>query len=304
MDPDTVKAVVQLKEHHPTNVGEVRQMAGLLSYYRRYIKDFARLAKPLYDLIADNTESENKKKGQRSSKDKVRWSEEHQSTLENLIDKITSTPVMAYPDFTLPFILTTDASKDGLGAVLYQKQDDITRVIAYGSRALTKAERNYNMYAGKLEFLALKWAVGEQFRDYLYYASQFTVFTDNNPLTYILSTAKLNVTCLRWVSELADFNFNIKYRPGKSNTDADTLSRLPMHIDKYMNNCTEEVDGNVLTTVIAATQQANDPMNAWLSSLTVTRHLEKECSDSPDRSSTARSCHWSDTTFQEHREAT
>ena len=277
MDPDTVKAVVQLKQHHPTNVGEVRQITGLLSYYRRYIKDFARLAKPLYDLIAVDTESEKKKKkGQRPSKDKICWTEEHQRTLEELIDKITSTPIMAYPDFTLPFILTTDASKDGLGAVLYQKQDGITRVIAYGSRALTKAERNYNMHAGKLEFLALKWAISEQFRDYLYYATRFTVFTDNNPLTYILSTAKLNATCLRWVSELADFNFDIRYRPGKSNADADTLSRL--HIDKYMEECTEEVDGKVLTTVITATQQAHDPVTAWLSSLTVAMDMGTESS--------------------------
>ena len=88
-----------------------------------------------------------------------------------------------------------------------------------------------NYDSGKLEFLALKWAVCDHFRDYLYYASEFAVYTDNNPLKYILSSAKLNATGLRWVGELADFNFTIKYRPGKVNTDADALSRLLPNVD-------------------------------------------------------------------------
>ena len=86
------------------------------------------------------------------------------------------------------------------------------RVVAYASRALSSAEKNYHLHAGKLEFLALKWAIIDQFRDYLYYSPKFTVFTDNNPLTYILTSAKLNNTCLRWVNELADFHFDVRYR--------------------------------------------------------------------------------------------
>ncbi|KAK3716754.1 hypothetical protein QZH41_000597 [Actinostola sp. cb2023] len=277
MDPNNVKAVVQLKDLHPKNVGEVRQIAGLLSYYRRYIKDFARLAKPIYDLISeDKVGSQKKKVGQRPSKEPVCWTKEHQTVLQNLIEKITSPPVMAYPDFTLPYILTTDASKDGLGAVLYQRQDGVTRVIAYGSRSLTKPERNYNMHAGKLEFLALKWAVTEQFRDYLYHSPGFTVYTDNNPLTYILTTAKVNATSLRWVNELADFHFNIKYRPGRSNADADTLSRITLDINGYMDNCTETINGEAFSTVTNATREANNPSTAWLSSLTAVPCLNEE----------------------------
>ena len=79
------------------------------------------------------------------------------------------------------------------------------------------------MHAGKLEFLALKWAVTEKFRDYLYYSTSFTVYTDNNPLTYILSSAKMFAVRHRRVAELADFNFNVKYRPGKSNIDAPAI---------------------------------------------------------------------------------
>ena len=128
---------------------------------------------------------------------------------------------MAYPDYQKSYIVHTDASKDGLGAVLYQEQEGTVRVIAYASRSLTNAEKNYHLHAGKLEFLALKWAITDQFRDYLYYAPDFTVYTDNNPLTYVLTSARLNATGLRWIGELADFNFNIRNRPGKLSGDAD-----------------------------------------------------------------------------------
>ena len=95
-----------------------------------------------------------------------------------------------YADYTKPFVLHTDASTTGLGAVLYQKQEDgKERVIAYASHTLNKSERNYDTH--KLEFLALKWAITDRFHEYLYGAT-FDVFTDNNPLTYILSTAKLD----------------------------------------------------------------------------------------------------------------
>ena len=94
---------------------------------------------------------------------------------------------------------------------------------SYGSRSLSPAEKSYHLHSGKLEFLALKWAICDHFRDYLYYALSFTVYTDNNPLTYAVSSAKLNKTGLRWVGELADFNFTIQYLPGSINVDADTI---------------------------------------------------------------------------------
>ena len=122
----------------------------------------------------------------------MQWTSEHQRALESLIDQITSPPIFAYPEYDAPFIVHTDASQEGLGAVLYQEQQGTIRVIAYASRTLTPAEKNYHLHSGKLEFLALKWAVTEHFRDYLYYAPKFVVYTDNNPLTYVLSSAKLN----------------------------------------------------------------------------------------------------------------
>ena len=103
---------------------------------------------------------------------------------------------MAYPNFSDPSILHTDGSKVGLGAVLYQLQNGLLGVIAYGSRTLSPAEKSCYFHLGKLEFLSLKWEVCGQFRDYLHYIPSFTVYTDNNPITYVLSSAKLNATCL------------------------------------------------------------------------------------------------------------
>ena len=171
---------------------------------------------------------------------------------------------MAYPDFNSPYILHTDASETGLGAVLYQHQNGLLRVIAYGSCTLTPAEKNYHLHSGKLEFLALKWAVCDQFRDYLYHAPSFTVYTDNNPLTYVLTSAKLNATGLRWIGELADFNFDIKYRPGTSHIDADTLSRLPF--ESYMQECTEETSPETLQAIVTSVQAHAHGDNNWLSS--------------------------------------
>ena len=152
---------------------------------------------------------------------------------------------MAYPDFDRSFVLHTDASQCGLGAILYQKQEDgRLGVIAYASRTLTPAEQKYHLHSGKLEFLALKWAICERFRDYLYYCPSFDVYTDNNPLTYILSSAKLDATRQRWVADLADFTFKIHYKPGKQNAAADTLSRMPLDIQDLSSDF-QEVEGSV-----------------------------------------------------------
>lgn len=112
-------------------------------------------------------------------------------------------------------------------------------VIGYGSRTLTPAEKNYHLHSGKLEFLALKRAICERFRDYLFYAKSFTVYTDNNPLTYVCHTAKLNATGHRWVAELADFNFTIKYCPDRTNGDADGWSRMPLNTEHMEREYTE-----------------------------------------------------------------
>lgn len=148
-----------------------------------------------------------------------RWTE-----FEELKDKLTSPLILAYPDFQKPFELHTDASISGLGAVLYQEQDGMKRVVAYASRSLTKSEKNYSAY--KLEFLALKWAITDKFSDNLA-GNHFIVLTDNNPLTYVLTSAKLDATGQRWAAAIGEFDFDIFYRTGLKNGDADGLSRYP-----------------------------------------------------------------------------
>ena len=154
----------------------------------------------------------------------VEWTTECQQAFEQLKLLCGQIPILAYANYRKPFKLHTDTSGNGLGAVLYQKQEDgMGHMIAYASQTLSKSERNYDGH--KLEFIALKWSVTERFHEYLY-GGHFEVNTDNNPLTYILTTAKLDATGQRWVANLANYNFNIFYRSGKLNVEADALSRI------------------------------------------------------------------------------
>ena len=152
------------------------------------------------------------------------WGVGQQSAFDTLKEKLSFPPILAYADFSKPFLLNTDASSDGLGAVLYQVQGGLEKVIAYASRGLRNSERHYP--AHKLEFLCLKWSVTEKFHDYLY-GNQFEVRTDNNPLTYVLTSAKLDATSHRWLASLSSYNFKLTYRSGRSNGDAGDRSRRP-----------------------------------------------------------------------------
>ena len=166
--------------------------------------------------------------------------------------------------------MTCDASNYGLGAVLYQNQDGVDRVISYASRTLTDAEKNYNLHSGKLEFLALKWAITERFADHLRYCpKKFTVFTDNNPLTYVLTSAKLNATGLRWVADLVEFDFTIKYRPGKENVDADCLSRKPLELSELKKKCTESVEPASVAAVLVEAKNVSGTAVATVNNIDV-----------------------------------
>ena len=217
-NPKKIEAVT--KWPTPKTVYDVRSFLGFVGYYRRFIKNFSKIAKPIREVI---TGLENQSK-RAAKKTHIEWTDIADSAFETLKTMCVNTPILAYPDYQLPFTLHTDSSTDGLGAVLYQKQNGKQRVIAYASRSVSKAESNYP--AHKLEFLALKWAVCEKFHEYLYGTKPFEVFTDNNPLTYVLTSAKLDACGQRWVAKLANYNFSIKYRCGVSNTEADALSRI------------------------------------------------------------------------------
>ena len=203
---------------------------GATGFYRRFIKGYAKIAKPLQDLISDDNS--------KLKKEEVLLTPEAIEAFQQLKVKCMTTPVLAFADFTKPFLLETDASEDGLGAVLQQKQaDGKYHPAAFISRALKGGEKRYHL--SKLEFLALKWAATEQFREYLLYLP-FKVRTDNNPLTYIMTTPNLDALGHRWVSELDDFQMSIEYVRGADNKVADALSqvkdRLPPEAVKELIN--------------------------------------------------------------------
>ena len=217
-NPKKVEAVA--KWPTPKTVYDVRSFLGFVGYYRRFIKDFSKIAKPIREVIT-GLENQSKRSAKKTF---VEWTEAADSAFEHLKKLCISTPILAYPDYKLPFVLHTDSSSEGLGAVLYQKHNGKLRVIAYASRSVSKSESHYP--AHKLEFLALKWAVCEKFHEYLYGSNLFEVYTDNNPLTYVLSSAKLDACGQRWVAKLANYNFTIKYKSGLNNVEADALSRI------------------------------------------------------------------------------
>ena len=140
-------------------------------------------------------------------KQAIKWNEDCEESFQRLKQLCSSTPILAYADYSKPFKLHMHAGNLGLGAVLYQTSEDgLDRVIAYTSRTLSKSERNYPAY--NLEFLALKWVVTDQLHAYLY-GGNFDVYTDNNPLTYILTSAKLDAVGQCWVAPLANYSFQL-----------------------------------------------------------------------------------------------
>ena len=214
---------------------KVKSFVGLVDHYRCFIKGFAKIAAPLYDL----TSGDNKDK----KSEHVDLSPEAHEAFDLLKAACLQAPILSFPDFNKPFLLETDASGRGLGDVLSQKQaDGWYHLMAYASCVMNKTEQRY--HSNKQEFLALKWAVTEQFHEYLSpyrrNRNEFVVCTDNNPLTYIFSSANLDAAGQRWVAHLTSYNFSLEYQKGKDNTVADVLSqmneRLPEEeVQEYLN---------------------------------------------------------------------
>ena len=200
----------------PQTYTDIRAFLGLVGHYRQFIKGFAQIAQPLNEHLAGE--------GASRKSERVSLSEEALEAFEALKQACMNSPVLAFADYTKDFLLETDASKEGLGAVLSQKQEDgWFHPVTYGSWALTMHEKNY--HSTKLEFLALKWTITEHFKEYLLY-QPFLVKTDNNPLTYIMTTPNLDATAHQWVSVLAKYDFWLEYQKGQDNAVADALSRV------------------------------------------------------------------------------
>ena len=195
---------------------QVRKFLGTAGYLRHFIKGYARIAKPLNDLL----QGENNK----LKSHPVGLPPDALVAFQELKMKCLTAPVLAFADFKKPFLLETDASIEGLGAVLSQEQDDgHYHPVTYASHGLKGGELKY--HSSKLEFLALKWAMTEQFREYLQY-QPFLIRTDNNPLTYVLMMPNLDAVGHRSVVAMAGYNFEIQYVHGSDNKVADALSRI------------------------------------------------------------------------------
>lgn len=208
--PDPRKIAVVANWPAPRNVRELRSFLGLASYYRRFIHNFSMIAKPLNALLKQSTSWS--------------WGAEQEAAFQSLVARLCSQPVLAFPDHSQPFLLSTDASGSGIGAILKQKDaEDREHVIAYASRSLTPAETRYTVT--ELECLACVYGIN-QFRQFLF-GKHFYIITDHCALCFLMKIRNPNGRLARWALLLQDFSFDIMYKSGKSHKDADALSRLP-----------------------------------------------------------------------------
>ncbi|KAL5506599.1 hypothetical protein EMCRGX_G008281 [Ephydatia muelleri] len=193
----------------PSCLQDLKQFLGLASYYRRFVRNFAAIVAPLVKL---------------TEKGHVwHWSSDCDAAFLQLKERLVTSPILGYPVFNQPFMVDTDASGEGLGAVLSQYVSGVERVIAFASRSLSKAERKY--CATRREMLALVWAI-KHFRPYLY-GRRFTVRTDHASLRWLQSFHEPEGQVARWLECLSEYDFEVVHRPGTKHTNADALSRMP-----------------------------------------------------------------------------
>lgn len=244
--PDPGKVIKILDWKLPENPKQIKQFLGLSGYYRRFIKDYSKLAKPMTKYL---------KKGQVMNLD----DEEYKKAFSELKNIIASDQVLAYPDFENDFILTTDASNYAVGAVLSQIQEKIERPIAFASRTLTKCETNYSTI--EKEALAIMWGV-EKFRPYLY-GNKFKLLTDHKPLQFIKNCNK-NPKILKWRTELENYNYIPEYKPGKTNVVADALSRKIEENEINVNEANNDENSSISGTPedLETMSQLNNPSSS------------------------------------------
>ncbi|GKB86909.1 putative reverse transcriptase domain-containing protein, partial [Tanacetum coccineum] len=224
VDPAKIEAIKNWAA--PTTPTEVRQFLGLAGYYRRFIKEFSLISKPLTKLTQKN-------------KPYV-WGDDEEEAFQTLKLKLCSAPILSLPEGSEDFVVFCDASLKGFGAVLMQRE----KVIAYASRQLRKNEENYTTH--DLELGAVVFAL-RLWRHYLY-GTKCTVYTDHKSLQYILDQKELNMRQRRWIELLSDYDCVIRYHPGKANVIADALSRKdkePIRVRALVvmvhNNLTEQI---------------------------------------------------------------
>jgi hypothetical protein len=206
MDPVKIEGVANWPR--PTSKREVQSFLGFCNFYRRFIQDFAKIARPLNNLTGNVA---------------FQWTDLHTISFNQLRTLITSAPIIMIPNNDDQFRLETDASDFAVGAVLSQKQNNTWKPVAFLSRSLTPTQRNYEIY--DKELLAIMLAL-EEFRRYLIDAKHpFEIWTDHANLQYFKKPQNLNRRQARWLTEIQEFHFTLHHIPGKSNSKADLLSR-------------------------------------------------------------------------------
>ncbi|CAI5471022.1 unnamed protein product [Closterium sp. Yama58-4] len=205
------KAKVEVLDRveRPKDRSSLRALLGFLNYYRKFIKNFSKRAAPLNKLLREEQ--------------KWQWEEPQEQALRGLMEAVKAGAVLKLPDGQQPFILYTDWSSIGMGAVLSQMDSGVEKVVAFASRTCSPAEANYSSYEG--EGLAAVWAVGH-FRVYLQ-GRHFTLVTDHQPLLWLMHNQTLTGRNARWAMKLQEYDFTVKHRPGTTMQHVDGLSRNP-----------------------------------------------------------------------------
>jgi hypothetical protein len=205
-DPKKIECIINYPV--PDNTKKIKSFLGLIGYYRKFIKDFSKKAKPLTNLLKQNQP--------------FIWSDSCQDSFLFFKNILTNEPLLQYPDFNQPFNITTDASNIAIGAILSQGKIGSDLPIAYASRTLNRAETNYN--TTEKELLAILWAV-KQFRQYVY-GRKFNIVTDQKPLSWLFGVKDPGARLTRWRLQLEEYDYNIIYKPGVQNSNSDALSRI------------------------------------------------------------------------------
>lgn len=254
---DKVKAISELRM--PENLKELKSSLGLMGYFRRYIKNFSKVSHPLRQRELDTGA------GPKDKKAKIVWSEEEKAAFYKLRDLLKSDPILAHPNWDLPFELHTDACRKGLGACLVQRDDQGQKVIEYASRSLSANELNYEIW--ELEALAAVWAM-RHWRLYLA-GTKFKILTDAKAARAVLSQNYENLKAggrlMRWSLAVSEFDYEVENRKGSQNGNADGLSRCPIDdCDPYDEGPTDIVPHNVLLVADLAdsTARAQDVRGA------------------------------------------
>ena len=208
VEPDTRKVEAITNFPTPKTAKQLKSFLGLVGYYRKFIPQFSKIATPLHQLLKKDA--------------KYVWEENQEAAFRALQQKLISQPVLQYPDFSREFILTKDASNDSAGAVLSQGQIGKDLPIAYASRRFNKAEKNYSTV--QKELAAIVWGI-KHFHPYLY-GRKFKIVSDHKPLTWIMSVKDPGSRLMRWRIQLEQYDYEIVYKPGVQNSNADALSRI------------------------------------------------------------------------------